>query len=229
MNTTTQADSKKVGFKGKIDRFFKISERGSTIGRELLGGLIIFLAMIYILPVNADILGNGANMGFAAVFVATAIATGVTTILMGLIANYPIGLSAGMGLNALMAYTVCGSLGFTWQEALACIFVSGVLFLIISLTGIRRNIINAIPKNLKLAIGAGIGGFICFIGLKNAGIIIDDSGTFVAFVKHPSGMVYLAIFGIVIAFILYALKSKINRFTVIISMVVTAVVGLVIF
>ena len=105
MNTTTQADSKKVGFKGKIDRFFKISERGSTIGRELLGGLIIFLAMIYILPVNADILGNGANMGFAAVFVATAIATGVTTILMGLIANYPIGLSAGMGLNALMAYT----------------------------------------------------------------------------------------------------------------------------
>lgn len=229
MNTTTQADSKKVGFKGKIDRFFKISERGSTIGRELLGGLIIFLAMIYILPVNADILGNGANMGFAAVFVATAIATGVTTILMGLIANYPIGLSAGMGLNALMAYTVCGSLGFTWQEALACIFVSGVLFLIISLTGIRRNIINAIPKNLKLAIGAGIGGFICFIGLKNAGIIIDDSGTFVAFVKHPSGMVYLAIFGIVVAFILYALKNKINRFTVIISMVVTAVVGLVIY
>ena len=205
MNTTTQADSKKVGFKGKIDRFFKISERGSTIGRELLGGLIIFLAMIYILPVNADILGNGANMGFAAVFVATAIATGVTTILMGLIANYPIGLSAGMGLNALMAYTVCGSLGFTWQEALFSVFVSGTIFFILSISSIRQMIIRSIPDVLKNAVGVGIGFFIAFIGLKNSGIVIGNESTLVGLGDFTQPIVIITVISIFMA--KYAAKS----------------------
>jgi len=221
--------TEKTGFLGKIDKFFKISERGSTIGRELMGGLVIFLAMIYILPVNAGILSI-TGMGYAAVFVATALAAGIATILMGLIANYTIGLAAGMGLNALMAFTVCGGLGFSWQECLACVFISGILFLIISLTGVRKKIINAIPKNLKLAIGAGIGGFVAFIGLKNAGIIIaDPAGTFVTLNGSPAPVVYLGLFGIVLAFCLYAMKNKASRFAVIISMAVTALIGLFIF
>ena len=118
----------------KIDSFFKITEKGSTIGRELIAGVIVFLAMVYILPVNSGMLSEIPGLSYGAVFFATAVASGIATVLMGLLANYPVALSAGMGLNALMTYTVCLGMGYTWQEALCVIFVSGVIFLILSLT-----------------------------------------------------------------------------------------------
>ena len=208
----------------KLEKFFKIKERGSTITKEVLGGLTIFLAMVYVLPVNADMLSQ-TGMSFAAVFAATAIAAAVASIIMGLYANYPVGLASGMGVNAFFTYTVVFKLNFSWQEALAAVLVSGVLFLIISVTGLRRIVINAIPKNLKLAVGAGIGFFIAFIGLKNAGVITSAQGTFVELgnLAHPT--VLLGLFGILLVFVLFAVNKKISRFAIIISIVVTGLVG----
>ncbi|HRX92149.1 MAG TPA: NCS2 family permease, partial [Candidatus Izemoplasmatales bacterium] len=208
----------------KVRKFFKIDERGSSIAKELLGGLTIFLAMVYILPVNASILGD-AGIAKGAVFAATALAAAAATLMMGLFANYPIGLAPGMGLNAFFTYTVVFGLGFSWQEALAAVLVGGVLFLIVSLTGIRKKVINAIPKNLKIAVGAGIGFFIAFIGLKDAGIVVGSASTLVTFgeLNHPA--VLLALFGIILVFVLHSLHLKISRFAVIISIIVTGLGG----
>jgi adenine/guanine/hypoxanthine permease len=208
----------------KVENFFKIKERGSSISRELIGGLTIFLAMVYVLPVNADMLSQ-TGMSFAAVFAATAIAAAVASLIMGLYANYPVGLASGMGVNAFFTYTVVFGLGFAWEEALAAVLISGVLFLALSVTGLRRVVINAIPKNLKLAVGAGIGFFIAFIGLKNAGIVQGDGATFVTLgdLSHPT--VLLSIFGLFLVFGLYALNKKISRFAIIISIIITGLVG----
>ncbi|MBN2539978.1 MAG: NCS2 family permease [Bacilli bacterium] len=208
-----------------LNGFFKIEERGSSITKELLGGLTIFLAMVYILPVNADILST-TGMSFAAVFAATAVAAAVASLMMGLYANYPIGLASGMGVNAFFTYTIVLTLGFTWQEALGAVLVSGVLFLTISLTGLRKIVINAIPKNLKIAVGAGIGFFIAFIGLKNAGIVVDNMATYVSLgeLNHPT--ILLALFGIILVFVLHSIGGKIGRFAVIISIVVTGFIGI---
>lgn len=180
--------------------------------------------MLYILPVNAGMLSE-TGMSYAAVFSATAIAAALATIFMGLYAKYPVALASGMGLNAFFTYTVVFGLGFSWQEALAAVLVSGVLFLIISLTGLRKFVINAIPKNLKLAIGAGIGFFIAFIGLRNAGIIVDNPATLVGLgnLAHPT--VLLGLFGIFLIFILYAVSKKTRSFAVILSIAITALVG----
>jgi adenine/guanine/hypoxanthine permease len=208
-----------------LNGFFKIEERGSTIPKELLGGLTIFLAMLYALPVNAGILSDGTGLSFGAVFAATAIAGGVASILMGVVANYPIGLTAGMGINAFFTYTVVLTLGFTAYEALASVLLSGVLFLILSLTGLRKRVINAIPKDLKLAIGAGIGFFIAFLGLQNAGIIVGDAATQVKLgdLSHPT--VLLGLFGILLAFSFLALDKPITRYTIILSMLIVGSVG----
>lgn len=208
----------------KLDKFFKISNRGSSVSKELLGGLTIFLAMVYVLPVNADMLSQ-TGMSFAAVFAATAIAAAIASLIMGLYANYPVGLASGMGVNAFFTYTVVFNLKFSWEEALAAVLVSGVLFLIISVTGVRRMVINAIPKNLKLAVGAGIGFFIAFIGMKNAGVVVGSPATFVELgnLAHPT--VLLAIFGLLLVFGLYALNKKISRFAIIISIGVTGLLG----
>ncbi len=207
-----------------LNKYFKISERGSTISKELIGGLTIFLAMVYVLPVNADMLSQ-TGMSFAAVFAATAIAAAIASLIMGLYANYPVGLASGMGVNAFFTYTVVFGLGFAWEEALAAVLISGVLFLIISITGLRKLVINAIPKNLKLAVGAGIGFFIAFIGLKNAGVITGSGATFVTLgnLAHPT--VLLSLFGLLLVFGLYALKKKVSRFTIIISIGITGLVG----
>jgi AGZA family xanthine/uracil permease-like MFS transporter len=209
-----------------LNDFFKIEERGSTITRELLGGLTIFLAMVYILPVNAGILSSaGTGLSFGAVFAATAIAAGLSSIIMGVVANYPVGLASGMGVNALFVYTGVYALGFTGYEALAAVFVSGVLFLVISLTGVREAVINAIPKNLKLAIGAGIGFFIAFIGLQHAGIIGDHVVTLVTMGDLSQPTVLLALGGILLVFILYAMDKKVSHYAVIISIVAVGLVG----
>ena len=140
------------------------------------------------------------------VSMATAISAAFASVVMGLVANYPVALAPGMGVNALFAYTVVSEMGYSWQAALAAVLVSGIVFLIISVTGIRKMIINAIPVQLKLAIGAGIGFFIAFVGLKNAGIIVASSSTFVALGKFSTPTVLLATFGILITIFLVIKK-----------------------
>lgn len=212
-------------FASKVDSFFKISERGSTITKELLGGVTIFLAMVYVLPVNAGMLSI-TGMSFAAVFAATAIAAAIASLMMGLFANYPIGLASGMGVNAFFTFTVVLTLGFPWEQALAAVLLSGVLFLIISLTGLRKRVINAIPKNLKIAVGAGIGFFIAFIGFKNAGVVmLDPDGTYVTLGNLANPTVLLALFGIILVLVLHSLNNKISKFAIIISIIVTGLVG----
>ena len=150
-----------------IEKIFQLSKKHSNVKTEIISGLTTFLAMAYILAVNPGMLA-ATGMSMQAVFVATAVSSGLASILMGVLANYPVALAPGMGVNALFTYTVCLTYGYTWEAALATVFVSGLLFVVISVTGLRKLIINAIPKNMKLAIGAGIGFFIAFIGFVNA-------------------------------------------------------------
>ncbi|MFU8793120.1 MAG: NCS2 family permease [Acholeplasmataceae bacterium] len=208
----------------KIKKFFKVEERGSTIGIEVLGGLVTFLAMVYILPVNAGMLSQ-TGMSFGGVFAATALAAAFATILMGVVGKVPIALASGMGVNAFFTFTVVFTLGFSPAEALAAVFVSGVLFLIISLTGLRKIIINAIPKGLKLAIGAGIGFFIAFIGLKNGGVIVADPATFVRLGNFAHPTVLLSLFGILLILVIFVMNQKVSRFAIIIAILVTGLLG----
>ena len=146
-----------------IDKIFKLNEKKTNVRTEMLAGLTTFLAMAYILAVNPAILGD-AGMDTQAVFMATAVSAAIASIVMGLLANYPVSLAPGMGVNALFTYTVVLTMGYSWQAGLASVFVSGLFFLVISVTGLRQYIINAIPKQLKQAIGAGIGFFIEELG-----------------------------------------------------------------
>jgi AGZA family xanthine/uracil permease-like MFS transporter len=163
---------------GRLDRFFGLTAAGSSIATELRAGLATFLTMAYIMFVNPAILDK-AGMDHGAVFVATCLAAGAGSIIMGLYANYPIALAPGMGLNAYFAFTVVPELGGNWQLALALVFLSGLLFFALSLSPLRAWLIDAIPMNLKLGIAAGIGLFLALIGLQNAGIVADDSVTLV--------------------------------------------------
>lgn len=204
-----------------LEKLFKLKEKNTNVRTELIAGLTTFLAMAYILGVNPMILGD-AGMDKHSVFMATALSAGFASIVMGLVANYPVALAPGMGVNALFAYTICIGMGLSWEVALAGVFVSGIIFLLISVTGIRKVIINAIPKQLKLAIGAGIGFFIAFVGLKNAGIIVADPATFVKLGTFTEPTVLLAVFGILVTIALLAKKIPAAVF---IGMVMTAVVG----
>ncbi len=247
----------KTKFGQWLDRYFRISASGSTIGRELIGGLVTFLAMFYILPLNANIITgfNGASVSFllygdvyisapnlyAAIFVATAVSAAVTTIAMGIFGKLPVGLASGLGINSMIAgylvTTIQGATGvFNFAQAMCLVFVSGLIFLVISITPLRQIIVRAIPKSLKLAISAGIGFFIAFIGLHNMGII-DFSGQAgipglqsIAIGNFRDPEVILALVGIGLVFGLSSLpKDKkitrwISHFSVIISMVVMGVI-----
>jgi AGZA family xanthine/uracil permease-like MFS transporter len=160
-----------------LEALFKLRAHGTTPRTELLAGLSTFLTMAYIVFVNPEIL-SAAGMPREAVFVATCLAAALGSAIMGLYANYPIALAPGMGLNAYFAFVVVGSLGYTWQAALGAVFISGSLFVLVSLLRVREWIVNAIPRSLKLAISAGIGLFLAIIGLKNAGIIAPDPATY---------------------------------------------------
>lgn len=206
-----------------IDKIFKLNEKKTNVRTEMLAGLTTFLAMAYILAVNPAILGD-AGMDTQAVFMATAVSAAIASIVMGLLANYPVSLAPGMGVNALFTYTVVLTMGYSWQAGLASVFVSGLFFLVISVTGLRQYIINAIPKQLKQAIGAGIGFFIAFIGLKNAAIIVGDASTFVALGNVTDPSVLLAVFGILLTIFLVVKKVPCGVF---VGMVITAVIGLV--
>ncbi|MBL6902357.1 MAG: NCS2 family permease, partial [Luminiphilus sp.] len=162
-----------------LDEYFGLTEHGTTVSREALAGVTTFLAMAYITVVNPLILSD-AGMDFGAVFVATCVAAAIGSLVMGLIANYPIGLAPGMGQNAFFTYAVVVGSGHTWQAALGAVFLSGILFILISLLPIRAWLINSIPRNLKLGMAAGIGFFLAFIAMKNAGIVVQNPATFVS-------------------------------------------------
>ena len=214
-----------MNFLLRVKQYFDFDKRKATFSREILGGLVTFLAMVYILPVNSFMLAN-TGMSQPAVFVATALAAGLTTILMGVWGKLPVALAPGMGINAFFTYTIVLTLGFTYQEALAAVLVSGVLFLIISLTGVRQMIIKAMPKSLKIAIGVGIGFFIAFIGFKNAGIIVADPfGTYVKLGDLSIAPVLLALFGISLVLVFHVASPKLARFAIILSMIITGLVG----
>lgn len=206
-----------------IEKIFQLSKKHSNVKTEIIAGLTTFLAMAYILAVNPGMLA-ATGMSQQSVFVATAISSGLACILMGVMANYPVALAPGMGVNALFTYTVCLTYGYTWEAALATVFVSGLLFVVISVTGLRKLIINAIPKNMKLAIGAGIGFFIAFIGFVNGGIVVSDPSTLVALGNFKDPAVLLALIGVVLTIVLMA--RNING-AVFIGIILTTVIGIV--
>ena len=215
-----------------MKKYFQFDELGTNYKREILGGFTTFLAMAYILIVNpmtltlADVkdLPDALRMDYGAVFVATALSAAVGSFVMGFIAKYPLALAPGLGLNAFFAYTVVLTNGSPWQHALAAVFVSGVFFLLLTLTGLREKLINAIPMELKLAVGAGIGLFIAFIGLKNAKIVIANEATFVGIGNLTNPEVLLAIFGIVITVVFLVRGVKAGVFF---GMVITAIAGMI--
>jgi len=187
-----------------LERTFQLAAHGTTAKTELLAGLTTFLTMAYIIFVNPDILA-AAGMPKDAVFVATCLAAALGSLIMGLYANYPIALAPGMGLNAYFAFAVVQGMGFSWQQALGAVFISGCLFILVSLFRLREAIVNAIPRSLKFAISAGIGLFLAIIGLKNAGLIAAHPATFVTLGDlHQPGPV-LAVLGF---FLIVALEQR---------------------
>ncbi len=180
-----------------LDRFFGISAHGSSVRTEVLAGFTTFLTMAYITFVNPLILAD-AGMDFGGVFVATCLAAAIGTAIMGLAANYPVALAPGMGLNAYFTYGVVLGMGHSWQTALGAVFLSGVIFLVLSLLPVREWLINAIPRSLKLAISAGIGLFLALIALKNANIVVDHPATLVTLGDVTSVEVLLAMAGFVV-------------------------------
>ncbi|MGO1466042.1 MAG: NCS2 family permease [Microbacterium gubbeenense] len=201
--------------RGALDRFFKITERGSTLGREIRGGLVTFLAMSYILVLNPLILGTvpdgtGQMLGggtdgpnLAMIASATALIAGIMSILMGAIANFPLALAAGLGLNAVVAFSIAGIPNVTWADAMGLIVIEGIIILILVLTGFREAVFRAVPKELKTAIGVGIGLFITLIGLSNAGIVTPGSGTIVAMGNLGTFPVLVFVIGLVLTIILH--------------------------
>ncbi|WP_110113903.1 NCS2 family permease [Bacillus sp. CGMCC 1.16541] len=214
-----------------MKNYFQFEKAGTNYKKETIAGITTFLSMAYILFVNPSILSlstvpdlpDHMRMDQGAVFTATALAAAIGSLIMGLLGRYPIALAPGMGLNAFFAFTVVLTMGIPWQTALSGVMASGLIFILLTLGGIREKIINAIPQELKLAVGAGIGLFITFIGLQNAGIIVDDSVVLVGLGDLTNGNTLLAIFGIVITVILMVLRINAGVF---IGMVVTAIAGM---
>lgn len=206
-----------------LEKLFHLKEKNTTVKTEVIAGVTTFLAMAYILGVNPSILA-ATGMNVPSVFLATALSSAIACIIMGIMANYPVALSAGMGVNALFAYTICLGMGYSWQAALAAVFVSGIIFVVISVTGIRQMIIDAIPVQMKLAIGAGIGFFIAFVGFSNAGIIIASEATKVALGDFTDPAVLLAIAGVLITIACVVKKIPAGVF---VGLVITAILGII--
>ncbi|KKM10407.1 guanine permease [Clostridiales bacterium PH28_bin88] len=204
-----------------MENFFRLSENKTNVRTEVMAGITTFMTMAYIIFVNPEILG-AAGMPVGAVFVATAVSAAFGTLLMGLLANYPFALAPGMGLNAFFAFTVAAKLG-SWQAALAAVFISGIIFLILTLTKAREAIVNSIPMTLKLAVSAGIGLFIALIGFKNAGIVVAYEPTLVALGDFGDPKVLLAALGLLItgALVVWRVKGSLLW-----GILVTTIVGI---
>ena len=207
-----------------MEKLFKLKERGTTVSKEIIAGITTFLAMAYILAVNPGMLGE-TGMGFGPVFTATAIASAIATLVMAFWANLPVALAPGMGLNAFFTYTVCFGMGCSWQLALTAVFVEGIIFIVLSIFGIREKIINAIPSGMKKAVAVGIGLFIALIGLANAGIVASDTGTIIGFVNFnmSSKTAIVAMLGLVITIVLYLLKVP---GAILLAIIATTIIGI---
>ncbi|WP_165999313.1 NCS2 family permease [Bacillus sp. Cs-700] len=206
-----------------MDRFFRFQENNTTYRKETIAGLTTFLSMAYILFVNPAVLAD-AGMDQGAVFTATALAAALGTLIMGVLAGYPIALAPGMGLNAFFTYSVVTVMGVPWETALAGVLVSGIIFIIITIFKIREMIINAIPMELKYAAASGIGLFIAFIGLQSAGIVQNNDSTLVQLGNLLAGPTLLAVFGLIITVILMVRNVTGGIFY---GMVITAIVGMI--
>ena len=210
-----------------LEKIFKLKERGTNVKTEIAAGITTFMTMAYILAVNPNIL-SATGMDSTAVLLATCLASFIGTVCMAFMADLPFALSAGMGLNAYMAYTVCGNLGYPWQVALLAVFIEGIIFIVLSLTKVREAIFDAIPLSLKRAVSVGIGLFIAFIGLQNAGLAVDSS-TLVQLVNfrenfNTTGIcALLAIIGLLLMSILYIKRVK---GAILIGIVATWILGI---
>jgi AGZA family xanthine/uracil permease-like MFS transporter len=204
-----------------LQRLFDLQGHGTTVRTEVFAGLTTFLTMAYIVVVNPLILGE-AGLPVAGVAVATCLSAGFGSILMGLLSNYPLALAPGMGLNAYFTYTVVKGMGLPWQTALGCVFLSGVAFMLLTVAGVRRLIIRALPRSLFAAVGGGIGLFIAFIGLRDAGIIVPSQGTVVALGKLTAAPTALAILGLLV---IASLQAVSVRGAMLIGILVTAILA----
>ena len=187
--------------------FFKLKENGTTVKKEVIAGITTFMTMAYILAVNPDILG-AAGMNRHGVFVATVLSAVIGTVLMAVLANYPFALAPGMGLNAFFAYTIVIKMGYSWQFALAAVFVEGIIFVLLTMCNVREALFKAIPNCMKYSISAGIGLFIAFVGLKNAGIVVADESTFVALGSMIEPQTVLCMVGVIITIVLMTRQVK---------------------
>ena len=190
-----------------MEKLFKLQERNTTVGKEIIGGVTTFLAMAYILAVNPNILSS-SGMNWGSVFTATALSAAIATLVMAFCANLPVALAPGLGLNAFFTYTVVLGMGCSWQLALTAVLLEGILFIILSICGIREAIIKSIPEGLKKAVAVGIGLFITIIGLANAGIVSTETGTLIGFVNFnlANKAALVAVIGLIITILLYTLK-----------------------
>ena len=206
-------------------KFFDFDPAKNSFKTEIAAGITTFLTMAYILAVNPSIFSNLADLGMdtQAVFTATTLAAIVGTLIMSIYAKKPFGLAPGMGLNAFFVFTVCLTMGYPWQMALTAVFIEGIIFILLTVTKVRAWIVDAIPASLKRAIGAGIGLFIAFIGLKNAGIIVDNPATLVSLGKVTEGSALLGLIGIIITSVLVVKKVPGN---LLIGILITAIIGI---
>lgn len=203
-----------------MEKYFKLKENNTNVKTELMAGLTTFMTMAYIIFVNPDIL-SAAGMDKPALVTATILAAGITTILMGLVTNYPFALASGMGLNAYFAFVVAPQYG--WEAALGAVLISGIVFFILAITGVVNEIDKAIPTSLKKAVAAGIGLFIALIGLKNAGIVVDNPATLVGLGDLKTGAAAVAMIGLIITALLMALKVK---GAILIGIILTTIIGM---
>ncbi|MCR4949538.1 MAG: NCS2 family permease [Treponema sp.] len=207
-----------------MEKFFKLQERNTTVSKEIIGGITTFLAMAYILAVNPSIL-SGSGMNWGAVFTATALSAAIATLVMAFCANLPVALAPGLGLNAFFTYTVVLGMGCSYQLALTAVLLEGILFIILSLCGVREAIIKSIPEGLKKAVAVGIGLFIAIIGLANAGVVSTETGTLIGFVNFTMAnkAAIVAIIGLIITIVLYTLKVP---GAILIGIVITTIIGI---
>ncbi len=207
-----------------MEKLFKLQERGTTVSKEIIGGITTFLAMAYILAVNPGIL-SATGMTFSSVFTATAIASAIATLVMAFVANLPVALAPGMGLNAFFTYTVVLQMGCTWQFALTAVFIEGIIFILLSVFGVREAIVKSIPESLKKAVSVGIGLFIAIIGLANAGIVSSSTGTIIGFVNFnlSNAAALVAILGLVVTIVLYVLKVP---GAILLGIIITTIIGI---
>lgn len=234
MANETSTVTRAPGRGGAIDRFFKITERGSTIGTEVRGGLVTFFAMCYIVILNpliigtvpdgtGSFLGGGDAPNVQMIASATALIAGIMTILMGVVANYPMALAAGLGLNAVVAFSIAGLPNVTWADAMGLVVIEGVIILVLVLTGFREAVFNAVPRELKVAIGVGIGLFITLIGLTNAGFV-ETGATIVQLGNLGTWPILVFVIGLVLAIILWVRKV---RGALLISILVATVIAVI--